>query len=47
MNDGSCLSNMQCVVGSDAEGYDQVKMYKHCAIFLPCIKEISVYNDNL
>uniref|UniRef100_A0A166FDK8 Aminoacyl-transfer RNA synthetases class-II family profile domain-containing protein n=1 Tax=Daucus carota subsp. sativus TaxID=79200 RepID=A0A166FDK8_DAUCS len=25
VNDGSCLSNMQCVVGSDAEGYDQVE----------------------
>lgn len=25
LNDGSCLSNMQCVVGSDAEGYDQVE----------------------
>ncbi|XP_009792294.1 asparagine--tRNA ligase, chloroplastic/mitochondrial [Nicotiana tabacum] len=24
VNDGSCLSNMQCVMGSDAEGYDQV-----------------------
>lgn len=24
INDGSCLSNMQCVVSSDAEGYDQV-----------------------
>ncbi|KAK1374711.1 OB domain-containing protein [Heracleum sosnowskyi] len=28
VNDGSCLSNMQCVVSSDAEGYDQVIMYK-------------------
>ncbi|XP_059443494.1 asparagine--tRNA ligase, chloroplastic/mitochondrial [Corylus avellana] len=25
VNDGSCLSNMQCVVDSDAEGYDQVE----------------------
>ncbi|KAF5729848.1 hypothetical protein HS088_TW20G00213 [Tripterygium wilfordii] len=25
INDGSCLSNMQCVVDSDAEGYDQVE----------------------
>ncbi|KDO61442.1 hypothetical protein CISIN_1g011197mg [Citrus sinensis] len=25
VNDGSCLSNMQCVMTSDAEGYDQVK----------------------
>ncbi|XP_055826841.1 asparagine--tRNA ligase, chloroplastic/mitochondrial [Solanum dulcamara] len=25
INDGSCLSNMQCVMGSDAEGYDQVE----------------------
>ncbi|KAG8374730.1 hypothetical protein BUALT_Bualt10G0026300 [Buddleja alternifolia] len=25
VNDGSCLSNMQCVMGSDAEGYDQVE----------------------
>ncbi|GAB4834992.1 hypothetical protein Ancab_033259 [Ancistrocladus abbreviatus] len=25
VNDGSCLSNMQCVVGSDADGYDQVE----------------------
>ncbi|CAA7391606.1 unnamed protein product [Spirodela intermedia] len=25
VNDGSCLSNMQCVVNSDAEGYDQVE----------------------
>ncbi|XP_034215803.1 asparagine--tRNA ligase, chloroplastic/mitochondrial isoform X5 [Prunus dulcis] len=24
VNDGSCLSNMQCVLGLDAEGYDQV-----------------------
>uniref|UniRef100_A0A803NA12 asparagine--tRNA ligase n=1 Tax=Chenopodium quinoa TaxID=63459 RepID=A0A803NA12_CHEQI len=24
VNDGSCLSNMQCVVSSDAEGYDQI-----------------------
>ncbi|GKE84567.1 asparagine--tRNA ligase, chloroplastic/mitochondrial [Tanacetum coccineum] len=24
VNDGSCLSNMQCVIDSDAEGYDQV-----------------------
>ncbi|WRX18089.1 Aminoacyl-tRNA synthetase [Theobroma cacao] len=24
-NDGSCLSNMQCVMNSDAEGYDQVE----------------------
>ncbi|XP_030946899.1 asparagine--tRNA ligase, chloroplastic/mitochondrial [Quercus lobata] len=25
VNDGSCLSNMQCVIDSDAEGYDQVE----------------------
>lgn len=25
VNDGSCLSNMQCVMSSDAEGYDQVE----------------------
>ncbi|KAK4389579.1 Asparagine--tRNA ligase, chloroplastic/mitochondrial [Sesamum angolense] len=25
VNDGSCLSNMQCVISSDAEGYDQVE----------------------
>uniref|UniRef100_A0A1D1ZCD0 asparagine--tRNA ligase n=1 Tax=Anthurium amnicola TaxID=1678845 RepID=A0A1D1ZCD0_9ARAE len=25
VNDGSCVSNMQCVVNSDAEGYDQVE----------------------
>ncbi|KAL9246832.1 hypothetical protein vseg_020323 [Gypsophila vaccaria] len=25
VNDGSCLSNMQCVVSSDAEGYDEVE----------------------
>ncbi|MQM05813.1 hypothetical protein Taro_038628 [Colocasia esculenta] len=25
VNDGSCVSNMQCVVSSDAEGYDQVE----------------------
>ncbi|OMO59671.1 Aspartyl/Asparaginyl-tRNA synthetase, class IIb [Corchorus capsularis] len=25
VNDGSCLSNMQCVLSSDAEGYDQVE----------------------
>ncbi|BBG94182.1 Class II aminoacyl-tRNA and biotin synthetases superfamily protein [Prunus dulcis] len=25
VNDGSCLSNMQCVLGLDAEGYDQVE----------------------
>ncbi|XP_010258932.1 PREDICTED: asparagine--tRNA ligase, chloroplastic/mitochondrial isoform X2 [Nelumbo nucifera] len=25
VNDGSCLSNMQCVINSDAEGYDQVE----------------------
>ncbi|OVA03173.1 Aspartyl/Asparaginyl-tRNA synthetase [Macleaya cordata] len=25
VNDGSCLSNMQCVTNSDAEGYDQVE----------------------
>lgn len=25
VNDGSCLSNMQCVMDSDAEGYDQVE----------------------
>ncbi|CAI9095796.1 OLC1v1031811C1 [Oldenlandia corymbosa var. corymbosa] len=25
INDGSCLSNMQCVLSSDAEGYDQVE----------------------
>lgn len=25
VNDGSCISNMQCVMGSDAEGYDQVE----------------------
>ncbi|KAF7810098.1 asparagine--tRNA ligase, chloroplastic/mitochondrial [Senna tora] len=25
INDGSCLSNMQCVMDSDAEGYDQVE----------------------
>jgi asparaginyl-tRNA synthetase len=24
VNDGSCLSNMQCVMGLEAEGYDQV-----------------------
>ncbi|PWA38122.1 class II aminoacyl-tRNA and biotin synthetases superfamily protein [Artemisia annua] len=24
VNDGSCLSNMQCVIDSDAEGYDQI-----------------------
>ncbi|KAL6140746.1 hypothetical protein ACLB2K_059042 [Fragaria x ananassa] len=24
VNDGSCLSNMQCIMDSDAEGYDQV-----------------------
>ncbi|WOL10518.1 asparagine--tRNA ligase, chloroplastic/mitochondrial [Canna indica] len=25
VNDGSCLSNMQCVMSSDAEGYDQIE----------------------
>ncbi|PON40656.1 Asparagine-tRNA ligase [Parasponia andersonii] len=25
VNDGSCLSNMQCVMSSDAQGYDQVE----------------------
>ncbi|PIA55290.1 hypothetical protein AQUCO_00800185v1 [Aquilegia coerulea] len=25
VNDGSCLSNMQCVINPDAEGYDQVE----------------------
>ncbi|XP_058218583.1 asparagine--tRNA ligase, chloroplastic/mitochondrial isoform X1 [Rhododendron vialii] len=25
VNDGSCLSNMQCVMNSDAEGYDEVE----------------------
>ncbi|KAI3846152.1 hypothetical protein MKW92_033278 [Papaver armeniacum] len=25
VNDGSCLSNMQCVINSDAEGYDQLE----------------------
>ncbi|KAH9611030.1 hypothetical protein KSS87_015320 [Heliosperma pusillum] len=25
VNDGSCLSNMQCVVSSEAQGYDQVE----------------------
>ncbi|KAL5999817.1 hypothetical protein ACLOJK_038103 [Asimina triloba] len=25
VNDGSCLSNMQCVMNSDAKGYDQVE----------------------
>ncbi|KAM0002268.1 putative asparagine--tRNA ligase [Helianthus debilis subsp. tardiflorus] len=25
VNDGSCVSNMQCVIDSDAEGYDQVE----------------------
>ncbi|KAK1306605.1 hypothetical protein QJS10_CPA10g00886 [Acorus calamus] len=25
VNDGSCLSNMQCVLNSDVEGYDQVE----------------------
>ncbi|KAJ3689008.1 hypothetical protein LUZ61_018172 [Rhynchospora tenuis] len=25
VNDGSCLSNMQCVMTSDAEGYDQIE----------------------
>ncbi|KAK4858289.1 hypothetical protein QYF36_013912 [Acer negundo] len=25
VNDGSCLSNMQCVMNSDAEGYDQIE----------------------
>ncbi|XP_019187382.1 PREDICTED: asparagine--tRNA ligase, chloroplastic/mitochondrial-like [Ipomoea nil] len=25
VNDGSCLSNMQCVMSQDAEGYDQVE----------------------
>ncbi|KAG9158505.1 hypothetical protein Leryth_016152 [Lithospermum erythrorhizon] len=25
VNDGSCLSNMQCVLSSDTEGYDQVE----------------------
>lgn len=25
VNDGSCLSNMQCVMNTDAEGYDQVE----------------------
>ncbi|XP_072956669.1 asparagine--tRNA ligase, chloroplastic/mitochondrial [Typha angustifolia] len=25
VNDGSCLSNMQCVMNSDGEGYDQVE----------------------
>lgn len=29
INDGSCLSNMQCVLNSEAEGYDQV-----CLLFL-------------
>ncbi|KAF3772693.1 Asparagine--tRNA ligase [Nymphaea thermarum] len=24
VNDGSCLSNMQCVINSDVQGYDQV-----------------------
>ncbi|OAY66184.1 Asparagine--tRNA ligase, chloroplastic/mitochondrial [Ananas comosus] len=26
VNDGSCLSNMQCVMAPDAEGYDQVEL---------------------
>ena len=26
INDGSCLSNLQCVMNPDAEGYDQVTM---------------------
>ncbi|KAJ3678685.1 hypothetical protein LUZ60_002488 [Juncus effusus] len=25
VNDGSCLSNMQCVISSDSEGYDQIE----------------------
>lgn len=25
VNDGSCLSNLQCVINSDAQGYDQVE----------------------
>ncbi|KAL4565647.1 hypothetical protein LXL04_029750 [Taraxacum kok-saghyz] len=25
VNDGSCVSNMQCVIGPDAKGYDQVE----------------------
>ncbi|XP_027182588.1 asparagine--tRNA ligase, chloroplastic/mitochondrial isoform X4 [Coffea eugenioides] len=25
VNDGSCLSNLQCVMSSDAEGYDQIE----------------------
>lgn len=25
INDGSCLSNMQCVLSPDADGYDQVQ----------------------
>ncbi|KAF9616834.1 hypothetical protein IFM89_032684 [Coptis chinensis] len=25
VNEGSCLLNMQCVINSDADGYDQVE----------------------
>ncbi|RVX15675.1 Asparagine--tRNA ligase, chloroplastic/mitochondrial [Vitis vinifera] len=27
VNDGSCLSNMQCVMNSDADGYEQADFY--------------------
>lgn len=34
VNDGSCLSNMQCVMSSDAEGYDQVLPTAYFSLFL-------------
>lgn len=38
VNDGSCLSNMQCVVSSDAEGYDQVlSLLFNDNVYTPCI----------
>lgn len=33
VNDGSCLSNLQCVINSDAQGYDQV-LFTRYTLFL-------------
>ncbi|KAG4933177.1 hypothetical protein JHK87_047179 [Glycine soja] len=33
INDGSCLSNMQCVLNSEAEGYDQVARVRNALAY--------------
>ncbi|PWA54827.1 class II aminoacyl-tRNA and biotin synthetases superfamily protein [Artemisia annua] len=42
VNDGSCLSNMQCVIDSEAEGYDQVKH-----VLENCKEDMHFFNNSI